>query len=62
MSFATHESPIFRTFNIILKRSIYIAEKQYYQSWFDKYNNDRKETWSTKNTILNKKTIKKEIT
>ena len=44
----------FRTYNVILKRSIYIAKKQYYQSCFDKYKNDMKQTWSTINTILNR--------
>ena len=51
----------FRTYNVILKRSIYIAKKQYYQSCFDKYKNDMKQTWSTINTILNRNNKKRKL-
>ena len=51
----------FRTYNVILKRSIYIAKKQYYQSCFDKYKNDMKQTWSTINTILNRNDKKRKL-
>ena len=43
-----------KTFNTILKRSIHTAKKQYYNSCFDKYKNNIKQTWSTINNILNK--------
>ena len=51
----------FRTYNVILKRSIYIAKKQYYQSCFDKYKNDMKQTWSTINTIFNRNNKKSKL-
>ena len=37
-----------------MKRSIHTAKKQYYNSCFDKYKNNIKQTWSTINNILNK--------
>ena len=43
-----------KTFNTILKRSIHTAKKQYYNSCFDKYKNNIKQTWSTIYNILNK--------
>ena len=51
----------FRAYIVILKRSIYIAKKQYYQSCFDKYRNDMKQTWSTINTILNTNNTKRKL-
>ena len=51
----------FKTYNVILKRSIYIAKKQYYQSCFDKYKNDMKQTLSAINTILNRNNKKRNL-
>ena len=50
-----------KTLNIILKRSIHTAKKQYYNSCFDKYKNNNKQTWSTINDILNKNTKKQKL-
>ena len=50
-----------KTFNIILKRSIHTAKKQYYNSCFDKYKNNIKQTWSTINNILNKNNKKHKL-
>ena len=41
-----------KTFNTILKRSIHTAKKQYYNSCFDKYKNNIKQTWSTINITI----------
>ena len=50
-----------KTANTILKRSIHTAKKQYYNSCFDKYKNNIKQTWSTINNILNKNNKKHKL-
>ena len=45
----------------ILKSSIHTAKKQYYNSCFDKYKNNIKQTWSTINNILNKNNKKHKL-
>ena len=50
-----------KTLNIILKRTIHKAKKQYYNSCFDKYKNNNKQTWSTINDIRNKNTKKQKL-
>ena len=44
----------FTIYRAILKRSIRNAKKLYYESCFNRYKSDIKNTWSTINTILNK--------
>ena len=44
----------FKTYNYILRRTIFIAKKQYYSQIFLKYKSDLKQTWATISTILNK--------
>ena len=44
-----------------MKRSIHTAKKQYYNSCFDKYKNNIKQTWSTINNILNKNNKKHKL-
>ena len=43
-----------QTYNKILKNSICTAKKMYYDTCFNKYKNDIKNTWSTINSILNR--------
>ena len=50
-----------KTFSTILKRSIHTAKKHYYNSFFDKYKNNNKQTWSTINNILNKNNKKHKL-
>ncbi len=42
------------TYNVILRKSIRSAKKQYYENLFQKYKNDIRKTWSTINNILHK--------
>ncbi len=42
------------TYNIILKRSIRLKKKLYYEACFKKYKNDMKKTWKTISEVLNK--------
>ena len=54
--FAVQESvriPL-NSFNIILKRSIRIAKRMYYESRFGKCKNDIRKTWKLINDILSK--------
>ena len=44
----------YKTYNNILKRNIKEAKKRYYESCFNKYKHDMKNTWKTINNILNK--------
>ena len=44
----------FNIYNTILKRSIRNAKKLYYESCFNRYKNDIKNTWCTINKILNR--------
>ena len=44
-----------RTYNVIIKRSIFIAKKTYYHHIFQKYSSDIKNTWSIITNILHKK-------
>ena len=44
----------FKTYNYILRRTIFIAKKQYYSQLFLKYKSDLKQTWASISTILNK--------
>ena len=48
-----------KTYNNILKQSIRIAKKSYYEQIFNKVKNDIKGTWKTINSILNKTKRKK---
>ena len=50
-----------KTCNTILKRIIHTAKKQYYNSCFDKYKNNIKQTWSTIKNILNKNNKKNKL-
>ncbi len=43
-----------KTFNAILKKTIRLAKKSYYEALFNKYKSDIKGTWKTINEILNK--------
>ena len=45
-------------YNRILKRSIREAKRNYYNSKFEKYKNDSKNTWATINNVLNKPSSK----
>ena len=45
----------FKTYSKILKQSIKLAKKNYFDNCFSKYKSDIKNTWSTINNILNKK-------
>ena len=44
-----------RTYNVIIKRSIFIAKKTYYHHIFQKYSSDIKNTWSIIKNLLHKK-------
>jgi len=44
----------FKTYNAILKKSIRLAKKQYYDNFFYNHKNDMKKTWGMINTILNR--------
>ena len=48
-----------KTYNKILRRSIRLAKKSYYEECFVKYKNDIKQTWLTIKGILNKTNDKK---
>ena len=43
-----------KTYNQILKKSIRIAKRSYYQNCFTKFKNDSKNTWNTIKDIINK--------
>ncbi len=43
-----------KTYNNILKKSICLAKKIYYETLFQKFKDDIKGTWKTINGILNK--------
>ncbi len=43
-----------KTYNIILKRSIQLQKKLYYEVCFKKYKNYLKKTWKTISEVLNK--------
>ena len=43
------------TYNVIIKRSIFIAKKTYYHHIFQKYSSDIKNTWSIIKNLLHKK-------
>jgi hypothetical protein len=47
-----------QTYNRILKQSIRRAKTEYYQSCFEKYKDDTKNTWNTIKTIINKDHVK----
>ena len=49
------------TYNYILKKSIRIVKKNYYETLFSKFKDDIKGTWKTINDILNKTKRKKNI-
>jgi hypothetical protein len=49
------------TYNNILKKSIRISKKKYYQSLFSKFINDIKSTWKTISELLNKTKRKKSL-
>ena len=51
--FAAHKTNL-STYNRILKQSIKIAKKKYYNSLFDKFETDLKNTWATIGDILNR--------
>ena len=44
-----------RTYNVIIKRSIFIAKKKYYHHIFQKYFSDIKNTWFIIKNLLHKK-------
>ena len=56
-NFATHQTN-FKTYNNILKKSIRLAKKQYYENVFNKHSGDMKKTWGMINTILNRTKMK----
>ena len=43
-----------KTYNAILKRSIWLAKIKFYHSHFAKYKNDAQKTWSLINNIMNR--------
>ena len=47
-----------KTYDYILRRTIFIAKKQYYSQIFLKNKSDLKQTWATISTILNKNSKK----
>ena len=49
------------TFNAILKRTIRLAKKTYYEALFNKYKSEMKGTWKTINAILNRTKRKKKF-
>ncbi len=48
-----------QTYNAVLKKSINIIKRQYYEACFCKFSDDIKKTWKTINEILNKTKNKK---
>ena len=51
----------FRTYSVILRKSIREAKKKFYDNEFEKYRNDIKKTWKTINSILNRNVKKDSI-
>ena len=47
------------TYNSLLRKTIREAKQKYYETCFDKYKYDMKNTWSTINSILHRKKLKK---
>ena len=50
-----------RNYNNILKKSINLAKKTFYQSSFEKYRNNIKKTWSTIKEITDKTSQRKQL-
>ena len=50
-----------KTYNCILKRSIRAAELIYYEQLFNKYKNDKRNTWNTINEILQRSNKKRSL-
>ncbi len=48
-----------KTYNAVLKKSINIIKRQYYEACFCKFKDDIKKTWKTINEIINKTKKKK---
>ncbi len=48
-----------KSYNVVLKKSINIIKRQYYEACFCKFKDDIKKTWKTINEILNKTKKKK---
>ena len=50
-----------RNYNNILKKSINLGKKTFYQSSFEKYRNNIKKTWSTIKGIIDKISQRKQL-